>query len=286
MALAVFLWSTSFPFIKWALSETGPGPLVAVRFLVAGLAAVLLFAILRRPMPWFLLKKPWMWVLALSNAAGFALQFFGQELTSAARAALFINTYVIFVAVAAFWFLRERAGLKTWIGVIMGSLGAAVVITGFSSSFLGSGNFIGDLLCVGAALAFTVYILVSKKMIDAGLSALDMSFALMVSTAPLTLIFGLIQPSSFNFTTVWAGSYLGVFCSLVPFILYTYSLRFLSATVSSVMFLGEVVMATVWSFLFLGERFTPAEIFGAMLILFGIFISSTEGQKSESRSRA
>ncbi|MGB9589703.1 MAG: EamA family transporter, partial [Candidatus Hydrothermia bacterium] len=106
LSAAVILWSTSFPVIKWALFYTNPGPLLAVRFIIAGISALSLFAILQKPFPWHILRKKEIWAMAISNAMGFALQFFGQDLTTASKAALIINSYVISVALVAPIFLK------------------------------------------------------------------------------------------------------------------------------------------------------------------------------------
>lgn len=281
LGLAILLWSTSFPVIKWALYSTSPGPLLAFRFILAGLGAISLFAIMRRPFPWHILRKKEMWVMALSNAMGFALQFFGQDLTTASKAALFINTYVISVALVAPVFLKERITPPIALGVMLGFVGAGMVSTGLDPSFMSQGSFPGDMMCVGAALVYTVYIVLSKKLVDSGWDVLEIAFGTMLLTAPLTLPFLFVDIGSFGWITVGVGAYLGIFCSLIPFILYIYSLRGISATVSSVMFLGEVVLAVAWSLIFLRERLGLAEWAGAGLVLSAILLVGTKGTEKE-----
>ncbi len=279
LAIAILLWSTSFPVIKWALFYTGPGPLLALRFVLAGLGVLFLFAMLRRPFPWRVLRKKEMLVMALSNAMGFALQFFGQDLTTASKAALFINTYVVFVALVAPVFLKERIAASTAFGVILGFMGAGMISTGLDPSFMSKGSFAGDMMCVGAALVYTVYIVLSKKLVDSGWGVLEIAFGTMLLTAPLTFPFVFVGIGSFNWITVGVGAYLGIFCSLIPFILYIYSLQGISAIVSSVMFLGEVVLAVLWSFVFLRERLGLAEWAGAGLVLSAILLAGVRGNR-------
>ena len=95
LAGAVLLWSTSFPLIRWALFSVDPAPLVATRFLVATLGALAALPVLRRPFPWQALRDPRVWLLGFLTALGFALQFFGQSLTSASMAAVLVNTYFV-----------------------------------------------------------------------------------------------------------------------------------------------------------------------------------------------
>jgi drug/metabolite transporter (DMT)-like permease len=52
-----------------------------------------------------------------------------------------------------------------------------------------------------------------------------------------------------------------------------WSLRFVPATFVAVAVLGEPVGATIWAFVFLGEKPAAMEIIGSILILFGIFVA-------------
>ena len=242
---------------------------MAARFLVAAVGSVLAFPLLGRPVPWRVFKNPWVLGLGFSTALGFALQFFGQALTSASMAALFVNTYVVIVALGA-PLIGERPGPRAWLAVALGFVGAIAASTGFK--FQGaSSQLLGDLLCFGAAVAFAAYVLVSKRSVSEGTGALELNFG--VSVVASALLLPLFLTGKTTPLTLSAAAYLGVFCTLLPFLLYLWSLKRLSAVASSVMLLGEVLLAMLWSALFLGERLSPHEAAGAGLILLAILLA-------------
>ncbi len=270
LAGATVLWSTSFPVIRWALYGAEPGPLLAVRFATAAVGSLLAFPLMGKSVPWRVFKNPWVWLLGASTALGFSLQFFGQKLTSASMAALFVNLYVILVALAS-PLVGERPGPRLWTGVILGFVGAVIASTGLELDFLGKASFLGNALCAGAAAAFALYVLVSKKNISQGLGAMELTFG--VNLIAGALLLPLLPTGEISSIVIGVGAYLGIFCTLLPFFLYLWSLKGLSAVASSVMLLGEVVLAMVWSFLFLGERLSPAEAAGAALVLAAIALA-------------
>jgi len=68
--------------------------------------------------------------------------------------------------------------------------------------------------------------------------------------------------------------YVSVFCTGLPFLLYSHGLRKVSAGISCIMLLLEVVVAAAISVVFLGETLVPASIVGAVLIVAGIVFVS------------
>jgi drug/metabolite transporter (DMT)-like permease len=81
--------------------------------------------------------------------------------------------------------------------------------------------------------------------------------------------------------------------ALVPQLLghstYNWALEYLSAAYVSIALLGEPIGSAILAYYFLAEVPTPLKIFGAILILTGIFIASmgeTKPQKEQSSSPA
>jgi len=119
-------------------------------------------------------------------------------------------------------------------------------------------------------LAFAGYVLLSKKLV-ARWGALELTLLGNGLAALLLLPFfalGGVKP-----LTLSVGAHLGLFCTLLPFLLYFWSLKRLPAVASSVMLLGEVALAVLWSFLFLGERLSPPEALGSLLVLTAILLA-------------
>lgn len=97
------------------------------------------------------------WLLIFRGVAGFvALLFFFYNISqiSLGEAMTFSKTSTIFTAVLAYIFLKEKLGIKGWLGVFIGFIGI-VFITEFDGSSLEKSDYLGILSGVGAALAYT-----------------------------------------------------------------------------------------------------------------------------------
>lgn len=97
------------------------------------------------------------WLLIFRGMAGFiALLFFFYNISeiSLGEAMTFSKTSTIFTAIFAYLLLKEKLGIKGWIGVFIGFIGI-VFITEFDGSTLEKTDYLGILSGVGAALAYT-----------------------------------------------------------------------------------------------------------------------------------
>ena len=97
------------------------------------------------------------WLLVFRGMAGFiALLFFFYNIAeiSLGEAMTFSKTSTIFTAIIAYFLLKEKLGIKGWLGVFVGFIGI-VFITEFDGSSLEKTDYLGILSGVGAALAYT-----------------------------------------------------------------------------------------------------------------------------------
>jgi drug/metabolite transporter (DMT)-like permease len=97
------------------------------------------------------------WLLIFRGVAGFvALLFFFYNISQIplGEAMTFSKTSTIFTAVLAYVFLKEKLGIKGWIGVFIGFVGI-IFITEFDGNSLEKSDYLGILSGVGAALAYT-----------------------------------------------------------------------------------------------------------------------------------
>ncbi len=80
--------------------------------------------------------------------------FYNISNISLAEAMTFSKTSTIFTAIFAYIFIKEKLGLKGWIGVFIGFIGI-LFITKFDGSTLDKTDWLGIFSGVGAALAYT-----------------------------------------------------------------------------------------------------------------------------------
>lgn len=130
-ALFILMWSSGYVAGKLALPYAGPFTLLCLRFSVA---SVILFAVaLATRAPW---PKKWAdWghlvvVGTLIQALQFSGLYYGLSLgASAGISALIVGLMPVFTAVGAFWFLKENVTAHQVIGLGLGLLGVATVVS-------------------------------------------------------------------------------------------------------------------------------------------------------------
>ena len=278
---AGLLWGSSFSVIKIGLRSIDPYWFVFFRFSFASVVALVAIAPLGKlPNVRALLRSPVVLVLGVTNALGFILQFKGQTMTTAGNAALLINTCTIFVAVASRFVFRERFGPLKAAAVVLGVLGAYLVTTG-GRIVVGVGpELVGDLLVFAAALLWTFFIILSKKVVSGhDVDVPSLTTAMFVVTAaaslPAALLFG---GGSFPGVTPewWTVPYTAVLCTIIPFFLWVWGLKRVSATTSSVIMLTEVIFALALAALLLGERLSGGGLVGSVLIMAAVVLASRD----------
>ena len=103
-------------------------------------------------------------------AGEFLLLFYGLQLTTASRGVVFLYLAPFVVAVAAHFVLGERLSTVKLVGLVAAFLGVVLAFSGALPSSTG-GSIAGDALCVGAAIAWGLTIVLIKGSALAKVSA-------------------------------------------------------------------------------------------------------------------
>jgi drug/metabolite transporter (DMT)-like permease len=276
---ASLIWGTSFVAISVGLQYSNPYILLFERFLVASAAILALGVFVKPARVWPELRKPGMWALSTVYAAAFLLNFLGQDASGASASALLSNLFVVFVPAMAFLVLKEQMSNPSKAAVALSVVGMAMV---FPSGLHFTGGTMGDLLLVGAAVGYTVFIVAGKKY---GISSLSSSFALIVSTTVLIAPVAFIAGGSLTFSALFASGdwasvlWLGVPCTVVALAMYTRGLASIRAAQSATLLLVEIIVGIGLSVAFLGEVFSPTQMMGASVIGIAVILSSVRSPR-------
>ncbi len=276
--LAAVFWGTSFPVITYGIGlGLDPRLFVFLRFATAAPLMVVAAAALKKSVLTTLRLKA-AWILAALNALGFLCQFLGQTLTGAAVAALLVNLSVLVTAGGSALLLKERFGRGKTAGVFFAIVGIVLLTTGGDLSRVSQGMLTGDSLYLVAAFSWGWYMIYNKKKTDeVNWDPLCMSATIVLLTAlfvaPALLTMGAVAPVS---ARSWELiGYTALFNTALPFTLYQRGLRSLSATLSAVVLMLEIVTAVLISVVLLGEALGGYSVLGALSVLVSIFLVST-----------
>lgn len=263
--LSAFLWSTSFPVVKWGLSYIEPFQFVFFRFL---LSFIFFLPFLKFDIKKFFRKD--LLIMGLLSATGYLFQFAGQKYTLSGRASLFINTYILWIPIIIYFFERKKLSKNELISLTLSLFGLLLLF--YKDIGRLELNYLkGDILTLFSSFSWAFYIILAKKALKE-INPFEFTAIIIFLTLIFIFPFSLIN---FKFPQNLQGYYaifhLSFFCTFLAYFLYHIGLSETSEFTSSLFLLLEVVFAIILSFIFLKERFTSIQIIGSIFILSAIF---------------
>ena len=281
--IAGALWGTSFPIIKIGLETIDPFTFVFWRFLVSSITLFGVMLALRK-LEFKMPNKKLLIFLGIANAAGYLLQYVGMPYTTAAKAALFINLSAIWVAIMSPRLLGEHFSSKKVLGVLFGLVGIIFVSTNLDFGSLSGGQLLADIVLLISGITWAIFMIYNKKLIMTSTSGTfqSMTWVLLftfLSIVPFTFFAGpgFFELSSWGWLAIlWTA----IVCWVVPYYLWLEGLKHLSASVSTILLLSEIVMAIFLSIVILKEPITIFSTIGALLIVIAIALVSVQDKKN------
>jgi drug/metabolite transporter (DMT)-like permease len=196
--------------------------------------------------------------------------------TSVAIVTLLANTSPFFVAFAVWVTFRGRLSRAFWLGLLLASIGSAIVLTSaaVASQKAGGADLSGDLLSIVAAVFFAGYLMMTQRA-RALADTLTLTTTAVASGAIVLFIacLALHAPLTGYRPASWAALIaLGLVSQVGGYLGVTYALGELDATVTSVAFLGQVPVTAVIAAIVLGESLASLQLVGGLLVLGGIYL--------------
>jgi len=204
------------------------------------------------------------------GAFGYAVQaslyFAALERLDAALVALVLYTFPVMVTVGAVLLRRERFSLARAVALATATIGTGLVLAGAGGlGFDGR----GVLLAFGAAVTYTVYILVADtvlhRLAPVVLTTLVMSGAA-TALAVRATVSGGVTVSFGASGWVWIGCIV-VFSTVLAVLAFFAGLGRTGPSTASILSTFEPVVSAGLAALVLGELLTPVQLFGALLVL-------------------
>jgi drug/metabolite transporter (DMT)-like permease len=210
------------------------------------------------------------------GAAGYAAQagLFFAALTriDASVLSLLLYTFPAMVTVAAVVLGRERADRRRGIALALTSTGLVLVLTGAAT---GAFDALGAVLAFGAAVVYSVYILVSEP--AAGRIRPYLLAALVCTGAAATLTTGAAALGDLHLGAVTATGWLwlagiAVVSTVAAIGFFFAGLRRVGPSTASILATVEPVVTVVLAFLVFGETLAAIQILGAGLVLTSVLV--------------
>ena len=272
LLLTAAIWGFGFVVVKDSLDYVGPVWMVAFRFTIATFVLTLVYA----PKLKNLTKKIWIHGLLLGLYLGTAyiLQTIGCNYTTAGKNAFLTTIYVFLVPLFAWPISKIK---PRWFVILC----ALMSVCGIGLLALNPGDAttigLGDILTLICGIFYAVHIVFTAKYAQKDdpilLTVLQFFFAALLSWIFAPVFDGAFPQGIFHGRVVASLLYLGIFSTLVCFVLQNVGLKYLPSAWAALLLSFESVFGVFFGCLILGEELTGRMILGCVLIFMAVVLA-------------
>lgn len=283
LIIAAMLWGGEYAVAKHVLDVMPPNWINMIRTAAASIIGIIVW---RKEFKAATAKD---WgrgaVVGVFFGLGFATQTMGLETVNAGINAFLSSAYVILVPFFVWIVFKTRPYRNVFIAAVIGIIGISTMsVTGFSTGELSIG--MGEILSLVSAVFYGCAMVALDRFTEET-SPGFLTGSQFIFTFLVAAIFALImeqppviEPNGIIIAEFVYLIFLGTFATQL---LFTFGLKYATATQASVIFPLESVSATALGCIFLGEVLEAVHIIGGVLLVIAIIISSLEPKHKEEK---
>lgn len=274
LILTAAIWGFAFVVVKDSVDTIPPVYMVSIRYTIA--AVLLGFVLISQ----FKKLNRYYWihgaVTGLMLALGYITQTIGCKYTTAGKNAFLTTIYVILIPLISWPLNKKRPHFVVFLSAVMALVGIGLLALRNEGGVLGFN--VGDILTLICGLFYALHIIFTAKFSQDKnpviLTWIQFIVAAVFSWAVSPLIDGSFSVALLKSSRViFSMLYLGIFSSLVAFLLQNICLKYMESSLASLFLSLESVFGVIFSTIFLRERMTLVMIIGCVLIFAAITIA-------------
>lgn len=260
------IWGSTFPLIKGVVGRMPVIDFLAVRFAIAAVVMLLLFAVPVKRLG----RAQTVRGLALGVLYGFAqwLQTEGLALTSPSVSGFVTGMYVVVTPILGLLIFRQRMPVSTWVAVALATVGLGVLaLNGFTVD-------LGVLLTLASAALYALHIVGLGHWSKAG-DAFGMSAVQMVGIATVCLLATAPHggPTLPPDRDAWiAVLYMALIAGSLAMLVQTWAQAHMPATRAAIVMTTEPVFAAGFAVLLGVDVLTTRMVGGGALVLAAMYM--------------
>lgn len=202
----------------------------------------------------------------------------GLSFTFPIHAALLTLITPIFIIILAARMLKEKVTFTKTFGLLLGVVGAVLLISNRGISAPGENALLGDFLVILSAFAYTFYFILVKPLMNkySSIQVIRWIFTIgFLMTFPLSLK----EFTDITWQVFALKDWLILFVIVVPgtflaYVFNVYGIQKLSASMAGAYIYSQPVFAVVIAMIFLKEQLSLYKIIAAIFIFAGVYLSN------------
>lgn len=276
LMLTAIIWGYGFVATYNSINSLSVFQTIFLRFLIASLIMSIIFFSKLKSIKVSSLKRGSLTGLTLF--AGFVFQTIGRSYTSGSKNAFLTAFNVILVPFIAYFLFKRRPSRNETLGAVLSLLGIALISFNFDFSI----NF-GDVLTLLCAVMFALQITLTDIFVEKEdpvlFTLIQMAFCAMAGFIVMLLFDSNIKITSVS--NLYPVIYLGVFSTMLAFILQTICQKYVNETKSAVLLSTESLWGSLFSVMFLGEVASIKIIIGGLIMFLAVILSTVRWNRAE-----
>lgn len=271
------------PFAKVALGAFQPFTIVFMRFLIASLA---LLPLIRRRGELNLRVMRELLPVALIGSLNPILLFIAMQFTQASIAPLIYAAVPLMTALYLHFFRRRKIATGKVLGIVLGFTGVAVIILLplLQQGGIDFRRFGGNLLILGAAIAFMMYgILSSDKQQRLQITPLALTYSFVLVTMLLCIPFAIfevirwpLEPATIRASHILATFGTGLLGTAIFYMAYQKAIQLASEVTASLFTYLQPIATIIFAVILVGESITLPFVIGGTLAVIGAGIATNK----------
>jgi len=281
LIVTVVVWSTAFIGIRVGLHGYSPGSLALFRYITASIVMIPLFFKLKKRQK--MQGTDFMHFLLLGSA-GFAVYNialnYGELSVPAGIASFIVGLIPVFTMLLAMLILKEKVGVKPWLGVAVSFIGMVLIAAGEHG---GIKFDLGVIYSLIAAIAGSVYAVMQKPLLKRYHPIEVVAYSIWFGT--LMMMFYLPALSADMHTAPMSATiaaiYMGIFPSVISYGFWSYALSRAPASRASTFLYALPIITTIMGYFYLREVPATLSLAGGIVALLGVMIVNRRSRKKQ-----
>lgn len=203
--------------------------------------------------------------------------FYGLSLTNPINASVIMTFSPIMVLLTAYMLGKERLTPLKIVGVLVGALGALLLVTKNGVS-ISQGTFIGDIFIIVNGSSYAIYLVLVKPLMATYKPITVIKWIFLLGSI-FTIPFGFNELVATNWSIIPLDAWLSIgyvlfFATFVVYILNIWSLKFVNSSVVGIYIYLQPIVSTLVAVSFRGDQLDLLTVLYSLLIMVGVYIVS------------
>jgi len=206
----------------------------------------------------------------------FAFQVWGLMHTTTSINAFVTSTYVVLVPFVHYFHYKKAPDKYSNIGALLTLIGVGFISLNDGMLILSIGITLTFICAIFTAVQIFYLEVYTKKYDPITLTVVMLSTCFVMGLILTLGSYAVVEPFTPNWQNIGAMVYLGIVCTIIPFLLQNIGQKYVAATKASLIMATESIFATILAVILFNEVLNFNKFFGFFLIFFAIVVAETK----------